>query len=99
MTEEINQSSKQSLQKYFDTEINGETYEQLKAWLTERVVNLLLNNMEALLTILYRADVSERKVKEAFSQSDSKLIAPKIAELLINRETEKAKSREKYRKP
>ena len=98
INEEIIQSSTQSLQKYFDDDIKASNYEQLKEWLTSEIVKLLLNDMEKLLNILYRIDVNERKVKEVFAQNNPSLIAPKLAELLIQREIGKAESRIKYRK-
>jgi hypothetical protein len=97
MDQEIILSSKQSLQKYFDDDIKASDHEQLKEWLTSEIVKLLMCNMEKLLNILYRIDVNEKKVKEIFAQSNPKLIAPLLAELLIEREIGKAESRIKYR--
>jgi hypothetical protein len=99
MSEEILLASVQSLQNYFDEEIDGKTDERVKIWLTEKIVNLLLNDMEKLLSILYRIDVNEEKVKHAFELQNPKAIAPKIAELILERELEKAETRKKYHHP
>jgi hypothetical protein len=53
--------------------------------------------MEKLLNILYRIDVNEPKVKAAFAQNNPKLIAPTIAQLILDRELQKAESRRKYK--
>jgi uncharacterized protein YjgD (DUF1641 family) len=90
-------SSAQSLQKYFDDDIKASNYDQLKEWLTSEIVKLLLNDMEKLLNILYRIDVNEKKVKEVFAQNNPQMIAPILAELILQREIQKAVTREEFR--
>ncbi len=97
INQEIILSSTQSLQKYFDDDIKASNLEQLKEWLTSEIIKLMMNDMEKLLNILYRIDVNEKKVKEVFAQHNPKLIAPNLAELIIEREMGKAESRIKYR--
>jgi hypothetical protein len=99
MSNELIPSVKESLHNYFDEKIEGENEEQLREALTQAIVRLLLNDMEKLLTILYRIDVSERKVKEVFAQHDPKLIAPQLSELILKREAEKVKTRNTYQNP
>ena len=98
MNEEIILSSTQSLQKYFDNDIRASNLDQLKEWLTSEIIKLLMHDMEKLLNILYRIDVNEKKVKEAFAQKNPKNIAPALAELMVEREFRKAETRLKYRK-
>ncbi len=97
MNKEIILSGAQSIQKYFDNEIKCNNYDELLNWLTEQVVYLMLNDMEKLLGILYRIDVNEKKVKQAFAQTQPQKIAPLIAELILQRELQKAESRLKYK--
>lgn len=97
MNEEIIFSSTQSLQKYFDDDIKASNLDQLKEWLTSEIIKLLMDDMEKLLNILYRIDVNEKKVKEIFAQHNPKLIAPSLAELIIEREIGKAETRIKFR--
>ncbi|AMS28189.1 hypothetical protein AEM51_11895 [Bacteroidetes bacterium UKL13-3] len=73
------------------------TYENVLEVLTSSVMYLLLHDMEKLLNILYRIDVNEPKVKAAFAQNNPKLIAPTIAQLILDRELQKAESRRKYK--
>lgn len=87
-----------SLQKYFDDELNANNNNELHELLTQRIIYLMLNDMEKLLGILYRIDVNEKKVKTAFAQTEPKLIAPAIADLVIQRELEKVESRKKFSK-
>lgn len=88
-----------SLQRIFNDDglEQCNNYEQLKESLTSRIIFLLLNEMEKLLHILYRIDVNEKKVKEAFAQNNPKNIAPILAELIIERETQKVISRHRHR--
>lgn len=73
------------------------TREALEQWLTERIVHYLLHDMEKLLHILYRIDVSEKKVKEAFAQNNPQQIAPQLARLILEREEQKIETRKKFR--
>jgi hypothetical protein len=64
--------------------------------LQERLVYLMLNDMEGLLQLLYRIDVNEQKVKAAFAQSTPQDIAPELAKLIIDRMRQKAETRVRY---
>jgi hypothetical protein len=86
----------QSLQKYVEVK-DTLSYEVLKEQLTATVVYMLLHEMEKLMGILYRIDVNERKVKNAFAQNNPKLIAPILADLIIERELQKAQHRANYK--
>jgi hypothetical protein len=85
-----------SLQKYVEVK-DGLTLEELKEQLTNTVVYMLLHEMEKLMGILYRIDVNEKKVKEAFGQNNPKLIAPILANLIIERELQKAQHRASFK--
>jgi len=85
-----------SLQKYVEVK-DTLSYEQLKEELTATLVYMLLHEMDKLMGILYRIDVNERKVKEAFAQNNPKQIAPILAELIIERELQKAQHRANFK--
>lgn len=64
----------------------------------EKINELVLHDMERLINILYRMDVSEQKIEQllrAFPGTDAAEI---IAALMIEREAEKIKSRELARR-
>ena len=67
--------------------------------LTEFIDKLIQNDFNRLLSILYRVDISEEKLKRTLSLNKDKQIssASLIAKLLIEREAEKIISRAKYR--
>jgi aminoglycoside/choline kinase family phosphotransferase len=86
-----------SLDKYVELKPAADM-SQLKAYLTEQLVYMLHHEMEKLMGLLYRIDVHERDVKNAFAQNNPKLIAPLLAEAIIQRELEKAQSRKENRR-
>jgi hypothetical protein len=67
--------------------------EKLAAYIDE----LINHDFEKLIRILYRLDVSEQKLKStlASSSSDAGLL---IAQMIIDRQLEKIKTREQYRR-
>jgi hypothetical protein len=72
-------------------------FKEIKAEIESKVIWFLFNDLEKLWQILYQIDVNETKVKALFHQNDPKIIAPGIANLIIERLRQKAKSRIEYR--
>lgn len=71
-------------------------YEKLIKLLTPFIQNLLNNEFERLLQLMYRIDVPETKFNQALGQANPNDIAPQIARLVIDRQLQKVKIREKY---
>jgi hypothetical protein len=61
------------------------------------VQELVNSNFEKLLLILYRLDISEKKVKEAIDLGGPENASKQIATLILEREKEKVATREKYK--
>ncbi len=77
----------------------GRTDEERLELLAEYIDHLIQTDFNRLLSILYRVDVSEEKLKKELAESNSSGNSGRIiAELLVNREVEKIKFREEYRK-
>ena len=72
-------------------------FEEIKLDVESKVIWFLMNDLEKLWQILYHIDVNEQKVKALFHQNDPKIIAPGIANLIIERLRQKAKTRIEYR--
>lgn len=68
--------------------------DQLQYWLAGEIALLMDRDMQRLLNILYRIDVSEDKVKLAFISDEP---AFQVAGLIIERELLKVETRKKYR--
>ncbi len=70
------------------------TEDDLRKELTRAVAYLIDKDFEKLMQILYRIDVSEIKVKQAFGLEQD--VAGEIASLIIERERQKVITRAKY---
>jgi len=68
--------------------------EDLIDWLAIEIGYLIDRDFNSFLNMLYRIDVNERKVKEAFAETDP---IRQIAILIIEREQQKVESRAKYK--
>ena len=75
---------------------NLPTYDISKTNLYEAVNYLLSHDFEKLVNILYRIDLSESKLKLSLKNNPETDAAIIIAELLMERQAEKVKSRKKY---
>jgi hypothetical protein len=77
------------------TRNDEEKFRTFRQALIQRIDELIHHDMEKLKWILYRIDVSEKKLSEALrnSEADATTI---IADMIIQREIEKADSRKKF---
>jgi hypothetical protein len=64
--------------------------------LVEKINNLITADFSKLINILYRMDVSETKLKQLLKDKPAEDAARIIAELMIERQTEKIKSRQQF---
>lgn len=71
---------------------------RFREMLTEHVAQLLTQDPERLKWLLYRIDVPEKQLAEVLANTDTARIAAEITRLMIERQMEKAKTREQYRK-
>lgn len=74
-----------------------ERLEEFKKYLTGRLKDLYEHNYEILLNILYRIDVSEKKLSELFGGKNREDIPSKLADLIIERQLQKIRFRKQYR--
>jgi hypothetical protein len=81
------------LNQAFELEMNELNWLQIREILISEIIKLMLKSSEKLWNILYRIDVSESKVKAIFSNASADEIAPQIADLIMERMLQKAKSR------
>lgn len=65
--------------------------------LVERINDLLQHDFNKLISILYRADVSETKLQSLLQKHPGQDAAEIIADLLIERQLQKIKSRNEFR--
>lgn len=72
--------------------------EELKRRLTIYIADLLDTNFEKLCSMIYRHDVTEVKFNKALQSVSISEQAENLAELVIERELEKVKTRKAYRR-
>lgn len=65
--------------------------------LTACINDLLVNDFYRLVQVLYRVDVSEKKLKTLLEEHKGEDAAPLIATLLIDRQLEKVRTRASFR--
>jgi (2Fe-2S) ferredoxin len=70
---------------------------EIKSIITEKIRNLMLTNLEKLQHILYRVDVDAQKTHEIFTQAHPEEIAPRLADLIVERQLAKVRTRFKYK--
>ncbi|MEZ5007289.1 MAG: hypothetical protein R2753_03940 [Chitinophagales bacterium] len=76
-----------------------DSYEQLRNWLIENIEWLLDHDFERLLSVLYRIDVSEIRVRKLIEQNEGEDAAGIMADLILERQAQKIESRKKYSTP
>lgn len=72
------------------------TMEELKQLLSSTIRVMLDNNLEKLVSILYRIDVGQRVTDDIFAENNKEDIAPLLAEAIIQRQIQKIITRKKY---
>ncbi len=91
LIEDINQSLEISLPVTISSE-------ELKEKLTAFINDLINHDFEKLVFYLYRIDVNESKMKKLLNRRRGENAAGLIADLIIERQTEKIKSRKETTK-
>ncbi|HMK17974.1 MAG TPA: hypothetical protein VK492_07245 [Chitinophagaceae bacterium] len=72
-------------------------FDLLKERLSTHINFLIQSNFQKLVSILYRVDVSESKLKHLLKENQGFDTANIITDLIIERELQKIRSRQKYR--
>lgn len=87
-----------SLSRNLEIELSGQSYEDNFDKLAEYIDYLIQHDFNKLMSVLYRVDVYEHKLKQALADNpENQLSGRIIAQLLLEREAEKAKYREMYK--
>lgn len=75
------------------------SYDELFSQLSKAVNELLNTNFDRLISILYRLDVNENKLRSLLNANPAEDAGKLIARLMIERQAEKIASRKKYKSP
>ena len=87
----------QSAARLFGDEMTAETRDELERYVREQVVALLTKNPERLMSILYRIDVPEERVRDVMMREPVGGIATKLTALLLERMEQKMETRRRYK--
>lgn len=82
---------------FVEEEKNFEDEAALKKWLSNEINELITHDFEKLLSILYRIDVSEQRVRAMLIQETESNAGDIIADLLIEREKQKIITRAMFK--
>jgi len=83
----------------FELSVNQEVNsDQLEAIIAERINYLVINDFPQLLRLLYRIDISETKLKSLLSNNPEVDSGRIIARMIIERQMEKIRLREYFKK-
>jgi replicative superfamily II helicase len=74
------------------------SFAELEEKLSAGINQLIQNNFEKLVSLLYRIDVSEKKLKNLLQGHANENAGKIIAQLIIERQLEKMALRKKYKK-
>jgi nitrate reductase assembly molybdenum cofactor insertion protein NarJ len=80
-----------------NSQLNAVQKEEMKDHLIFYLNHLLLHDFDKLVQILYRVDVSETKLKEVLQKNSGTDAAIIIADLLMQRQEEKIKTKEAFK--
>ena len=72
------------------------TFDQLQQKLSEQIGYLIQSDFQKLVSILYQVDVNEEKLKSLLKENPGEDAAGIIADLVIERQIQKIKSRKKF---
>ena len=74
------------------------SYEELYSKLSAHLNELIRKDFEKLISLLYRIDISEAKIKSLLKEQQQANAGDIIADLIIERQLQKIKSRELFSK-
>jgi hypothetical protein len=95
--EEVIKEVTAELEKYH-LQITGFSYHELLYNLAAKINYLITNDFSFLISVLYRLDISEKKLKTLLNNQHNQTAGDIIAKMIIERQFQKIESRKKYKK-
>src|SRR5262245_66275759 len=78
---------------------NDSSIETVRQNISTHVNDLINHDFEKLVQLLYRLDIDEMKLKKALNEHGEKKAGDLIADLIIERQLQKIKSRQQFNNP
>ena len=92
---ELKKIESQEITKQY--KLSPKDFSEILSRLSNLINNLLDSDIQGLLSLLYRIDVSEQKVKTILATANPSKMAEQIAALIIERQIQKIITRRKYK--
>ena len=95
---QINSDLIPSLSQTLDINLPDDiSFELLNEKLQQHINNLILHDFQKLVSLLYRIDINEEKLKYLLKENADRDAATIISDLIIERQKQKIKSRELFK--
>lgn len=85
------------ISKELEISLKEKNYSFAKQIVINRINELIQHDFQKLVSILYRVDISEKKLKQLLKENATTDAAIIITELLLERQLEKIRSRQEYK--
>jgi len=82
----------------FEVTLSGNDFTADQKKLADKINELIQNDFQKLIAILYRLDVNEEKLKHLLRDNTGSDAGTIIADLIIERQIQKIKSRQQFRR-
>lgn len=73
------------------------SFNEIREQLTQYINDLIVNDFQKLVSLLYRIDISEPRLKQLLQEENHEDAGKVIADLIIQRQLEKIKTRQQFK--
>lgn len=84
-----------SINETFSLGLSVSGYDDIKSILSEKINDWIINDFPKLIHVLYRIDISEKKIHDLLKNNKTKDASDILADLVIERELQKIEARKK----
>lgn len=95
--ENVNKIVNELKHVHLELEVEVYTFSDLQKMLAEHINYLITNNFSRLIFILYRLDISEKKLKQFLMNKTNTAAGDIIAKMIIERQLQKFEARKSFR--
>ena len=75
------------------------SFEEIREQISQNVNNLIVNDFQRLVSLLYRIDISESKLRQLLKEENHEDAGKIIADMIIERQLQKIKTRQQFKQP
>ena len=75
------------------------SFEEIREQLSQNVNDLIVKDFQKLVSILYRVDISESKLRQLLKEENHEDAGKIIADMIIERQLQKIKTRQQFKQP